>query len=141
MKKIILIFILFLRGTHGFAGVGDVYYCVNKGDSVDIYQNQFIEKTFVEKNKVDYRFSFKWEETGIRGGTTYKIGKDGEKEWELAPFEWVAPADEAFVTKTKDGQIGLSQYNKFLYNDNRLTKITVSNNRANVSFYRCDKFQ
>ena len=91
-----------------------------------------MKKTFVEKIGQEHRFSFKWEEKGIRGATTYKLDENGEEIYELAPFEYVSPSlEEHFVTRAKDGDKGLSSYIRVHFYEGRLTK---------VSFYKCDKF-
>ena len=63
MKKIILILILLLRGTHSIAGVGDVYNC--KGFTEEAGMTFSGRNLEFNRYPPDDKFIFEWEESGI----------------------------------------------------------------------------
>ena len=142
MKKIILILILLLRGTHSIAGVGDVYNC--KGFTEEAGMTFSGRNLEFNRYPPDDKFIFEWEESGI----SYIVDNPsslshGEKYLFKFKVSLVSDQGEFFITDNgaKEDNISKENFAFVLYSFRNGSLMYYRGNFAGVwaQRYVCEK--
>ena len=130
-KKLLVTLLISLFGTSVLSGVGEVYYCyghknVTVKDPERKLKSLDRSEDITEEDTSGNKFTFKWEEKGIRTGEIF--------------YEFVDSLegdDEKFIA----GKNNIDWVQTILFRNNKLTFVNVGWYYVITSFNSCDKYE